>query len=420
MTRHLRLSKSLLVSVFLFLISDSKLLRLPAQTSSATNLLICESINDACNRPDARLDIAWTFDGTDGRVSSPINQAGTHLTIEKFDSGSIVIRRVDQSGPTAGLTALYTGTINSTRINGVVQWSWPNHPEYPAHGVFSGTLQNHNAAVSDTGAPVSPTIGSINAPPAELLVCENAGPCNAAWTFKGTTGTGIWYARNPTRATLTLVRFEPNYILIRRTDTTDGVSATYAGSPRGDHYSGTIVWSSLGHPGQSTGAWTATVPQTNCTVYPDLEAADALRIGQYALMFKRDDDALSCYIVAAKSGDATAQAAVGLLYYQGRGGVAQDYKEAFLWLRKAADQGVYAAQRTVAEMYSAGQGTNRDPTSAAIYTARADEQKHDMERRQDFEERAQARREEHADRTADRMNRLLSSFVLGASFGLFF
>jgi TPR repeat protein len=137
-------------------------------------------------------------------------------------------------------------------------------------------------------------------------------------------------------------------------------------------------------------------------------------------MFKRDRDALNCYIVAAKQGDATAQTAVGLLFYQGRGGADQDYKEAFFWLHKAADQGVYAAQRTIAEMYTAGQGTQRDPTMAKIYAERADEQKHDMERRQDAKERAQARSEEHAERAADRANHLLSSFVLGASFGLFF
>jgi hypothetical protein len=216
------------------------------------------------------------------------------------------------------------------------------------------------------------------------------------------------------------LRSEPDYIVIRRTDTTDVISATYAGSLQGDHYAGTIVWNTPGHPGESTGSWTATVPQTACAAQMGLEAADAMRIGQYALMFKRDHDALDCYIVAAKEGDTTAETAVGLLYYQGRGAVAQDYAEAFFWLHKAADQGVYAAQRTVAEMYTAGLGTQRDPTLARIYTARADEQKHDMERRQDIEERAQARREEHAERAADRVNHLLSSFVLGASFGLFF
>jgi len=79
---------------------------------------------------------------------------------------------------------------------------------------------------------------------------------------------------------------------------------------------------------------------------------------------------------------------VGLLYYQGRATIPQDYTQALIWLRKAADQGNYAAQRTVAEMYTVGQGTNRDPAYAAIYTRRADEQKHDMERRQDLNERA--------------------------------
>jgi hypothetical protein len=64
-------------------------------------------------------------------------------------------------------------------------------------------------------------------------------------------------------------------------------------------------------------------------------------------------------------------------------------------------------------MYAAGLGAERDATLAAIYTRRADEQKHDMERRQDIEE-------ERSQRNADRLNHLVSSFVLGASFGLFF
>ena len=138
-----------------------------------------------------------------------------------------------------------------------------------------------------------------------------------------------------------------------------------------------------------------------------------MHLGQTALMFHRDHEALDCYIVAARAGDATAQTAVGLTFYQGRESVPQNYTQAFFWLQKAADQGVYAAQRTVAEMYTAGQGTNRDATLAAIYTKRADEQKHDLERQQDRQYDAQQR-------AADRSAQILSSFVLGASFGLFF
>lgn len=413
---HSGLSKSLLLASALLLpASDSRSL-LFAQTSPLNRILICESTDDSCARPDANFDITWIFDGTEGTVKGTASQEAIHLTIQKLDSDSIIVRGVSQSGPSTGLTALYTGSILGSHIRGTVQWSWVGHSDFPAKGVFSGVLPDRALLVSDSKA----RSGSVNAPPSELLVCENGGLCNAAWVFNGSTGTGTWFTRNPTRATLAILRFEPDYILIRRTDATGGLTATYAGSPRGDHYAGTIIWNRPDHPGEATGTWIATVPQTACDPQIGLEAADAMLTGQYALMFKRDDDALNCYIVAAKAGNATAQTAVGLLFYQGRGAVVQDYAKAFFWLHQAADQGVYAAQRTVAEMYTAGWGTQKDLTLAGIYTARADEQKHDLERRQDFEERAQARREEHAERAADRANQLFSSFVLGASFGLFF
>ncbi len=407
-----RLSRYSGLSIALFLIRLSSPLLLDAQSTSPSRILICESADAACSQPDARFGATWTFDGTQGMSAD-----GARLTIDRLDSKSIVIRSVEENGPKAGLTAVYSGSIRDNHIGGTVEWTWPGHPGYPAKGVFSGLFQDQPAASTPAVAP--PAAASLPAMPTELLVCENGGVCNAAWSFKGSSGTGTWFARTTTRATLAILRFEPDYITIRRTDASGGLSATYTGSFRGDHWAGTIVWSTPGHPGGATGTWTASVPPTGCAA-PDLEPQDAMRLGQYALMFKRDRDALGCYIVAAKAGDATAQAAVGLLYYQGRGAAAQDYQQAFFWLHKAADQGIYAAQRTVAEMYTAGQGTPRDATMASIYTARADEQKHDMERRQDFEERAQARREEQAERAADRANHLLSSFVLGASFGLFF
>lgn len=383
-----------------------------AQTSAPTRMLVCESTDDSCKRPNARLDIVWTFNGVEGTATSPTNPAGSGITIEKFDSDSIVVRRVDQAGPTAGQTAVYTGTVNGTHMSGTVQRSWPGHPEYPAAGVFSAVLQDQLAATTSSPAATGSSNHTSDLPN-ELLVCENNGSCNAAWIFNGSQGTGTWFARNPTEATLTVLRSEPDYVLIRRTDTTDAVTANYAGSPHGDHYSGTIVWSSPGHPGGATGTWTATIPKTTCDPHAGLEPADAMRLGQTALMFHRDREAFDCYIVAARAGDATAQTAVGLTYYQGRETIPQDYSQAFIWLHKAADQGIYAAQRTVAEMYAAGQGTNRDATLAAIYTRRADEQKHDLERQQDRQYDAQQR-------AADRNAQILSSFVLGASFGLFF
>ena len=409
MAKHSRLAQLLFLAVPV-VTAGVGATQLFAQGSAPTRMMACESKNDSCKRPDAHLDIVWVFNGTEGTASSPANPAGSRVTIERFDSDSIVVRRVDEAGPTAGLTALYTGTVHGTHMSGTVQWSWPDHPGYPANGSFSAVLQDQ-LGVSAPAAPAASDSPPI-ALPTELLVCEN-NVCNAAWILHGSEGTGTWFARKPVKAKLTVLRSEPDYILISRTDTTDGVTAKYAGSLHGDHYAGTIVWSAPGNPGGASGTWTATVPKTNCDQQGDLDAAEALALGQNALMFKRDRDALGCYIVAAKTGDATAQTAVGLTYYQGRENIPQDYTQAFFWLHKAADQGVYAAQRTVAEMYAAGQGTNRDATLAGIYNRRADEQKRDLERQQDRQYDAQQR-------AADRGAQVLSSFVLGASFGLFF
>jgi hypothetical protein len=390
----------------LFAITQSS--SLLAQTSGGTRILVCESPGNTCSQPDAHLDIVWSLNGATGTATSPSNPAGSHLAIEKFDSDSIVVQRTDDAGPTPGLTATYSGTVHGTQITGTVQYSWPGHPDFPANGIFSAVLQDQIAAQPAAASQSDPASSSASALPSELLVCENHGACNAAWILNGSDGSGTWFARNPVKAKLTVIRSAPDDILIRRTDTDDAVTAVYAGSLHGDHYSGTIVWSSPGHPGDSTGTWTATVPQTTCDPQANLEPADDLRIGQYALMFHRDHDAFACYTAAAKAGDSNAQMVVGLIYYQGRGDIAQDYTQAFVWLHKAADQGVYGAQRLVAEMYAAGQGTTRDATLAGIYTARADEQKHDLERQQDL-----------ADRAADRNAQVMSSFVLGASFGAF-
>lgn len=356
-----------------------------------TRMLACESHGDACTQ----MNIVWSFDGTQGTATP-----GGALAIETFDANSLVVRRTDPSG----LTAVYTGSVHGTRIEGTVEWTWPGHDGYPATGKFAAILQDSLGA-----APTAPTAATAdtNALPEELLVCENHGPCNAAWILHGSEGTGTWFARNPVHAKLTVIRAEPDNLLIRRTDTTDGVTASYAGSLRGDHYSGVIVLDGTSQPGGTSGTWTATIPQTKCGA--DLDAPSALATGQTALMFKRNQDALDCYTVAANDGDARAQTAVGLLYDQGSGGVEQNPRQAFYWLHKAADQGVYPAERRVAEMYAAGLGTQRDATMAQIYTARADEQKHDYERQQDLNERE-----------ADRRTQVLSNFVLGASFGLFF
>lgn len=386
--------------------------------SGATRMIECESPDNACAQPNPPYRFAWSFDGTAGAITSAGDDTGAELTIVSMDQSQIVIRRVDRSGPMAGRSATYTGSIHGSQITGTVQWNWLDHPDSSRSGSWPAVLQAEAAAAQapSTATSVSPQNGL----PSRLLVCEGNGPCNAAWTIDGPAGEATWFLRTPVHARLAIIRSDPDGILIRRTDLTDGNSAVYSGTRHGDSYSGAVVWSSPGHPGDSSGHWSASVPQTACDAGANLSSEDALRIGRNALMFNLRRAAFDCYIVAAKTGDATAQTAVGLIYYQGNNSeVPQNYEQALFWLQKAAAQDVYAANKTLADMYMLGQGTKRDPELSRFYANKAAEQKLDMQREQDREERAEARREEHAERAADRGAQVLTGFVMAATFGAF-
>ena len=61
----------------------------------------------------------------------------------------------------------------------------------------------------------------------------------------------------------------------------------------------------------------------------------------------------------AEQGDALAQHNLGNLYHDDHG-VPQDYKEAFSWYRKAAEQRVVFAQYNLGVVYEKGRGITQD------------------------------------------------------------
>jgi len=72
----------------------------------------------------------------------------------------------------------------------------------------------------------------------------------------------------------------------------------------------------------------------------------------------------------AASGDASAMAAIGMLYDTGHG-VAQDFGQALDWYRRAADAGNLPAMFNVATMLENGRGTQANPREAARWYGRA-------------------------------------------------
>ena len=76
---------------------------------------------------------------------------------------------------------------------------------------------------------------------------------------------------------------------------------------------------------------------------------------------------------AAKQGYATAQGALGSMYYNGQG-VPKDYAQALRWYRLAAEQGDAYAQYNLGDMYGNGQGVPKDYAQAMRWYRLAAEQ----------------------------------------------
>ena len=83
--------------------------------------------------------------------------------------------------------------------------------------------------------------------------------------------------------------------------------------------------------------------------------------------------AFKWYAKAAEQGYANAQHNLGVMYERGRG-LAQDYKIAFKWYAKAAEQGYKIAQNNLGVMYDRGRGVPKDYKLAFKWFTKAAEQ----------------------------------------------
>src|SRR6267154_415666 len=84
-------------------------------------------------------------------------------------------------------------------------------------------------------------------------------------------------------------------------------------------------------------------------------------------------EALRWYRKAADQGNGEGQFGVGAIYYHGQG-VPQNYGEALRWYRKAADQGNGECQFGVGAIYYHGQGVQQDYTEALRWYRKAADQ----------------------------------------------
>jgi TPR repeat protein len=76
----------------------------------------------------------------------------------------------------------------------------------------------------------------------------------------------------------------------------------------------------------------------------------------------------------ANAGDGRAQTMVGTAFYFGRGGEAENYAQAMIWYRKAADQGYARAQHNIGVLYALGHGVKQDYVQAMTWYRKAADQ----------------------------------------------
>jgi TPR repeat protein len=94
---------------------------------------------------------------------------------------------------------------------------------------------------------------------------------------------------------------------------------------------------------------------------------EAYEKGDYATALKE-------FMPLAESGQASAEAAVGQMYFEGKG-VKPDMKEAARWLEPAATKGIARAQFLLGKLYLTGEGVAAaDPVKAAAVTKAAADQ----------------------------------------------
>jgi hypothetical protein len=93
---------------------------------------------------------------------------------------------------------------------------------------------------------------------------------------------------------------------------------------------------------------------------------EAYEKGDYATALKE-------FMPLAEAGQASAQAAVGQMYFEGRG-VAPDPKQAAKWLEPAAAAGNARAQFLLGKLYLSGEGVAADPAKAAALSKAAADQ----------------------------------------------
>ncbi len=188
-----------------------------SKAAGPVNMTECEGTNNCAT---------WTFLGTQGNGQWPSGEVA-NLSVERFDADSVVIRRADSTGSSAGLTAVYTGTRHGDRLGGEFTSSWAGH--------WTSKTGNWYATIGK----------ATQGPPSVMHWC--AQHCSTlVWAGTRYVGAGTVHPEATPNCGLTVESFTRDSVIMHRTDCGQYPgTAVLTGkiSPQGNTIvNGTITW----------------------------------------------------------------------------------------------------------------------------------------------------------------------------------
>jgi TPR repeat protein len=113
----------------------------------------------------------------------------------------------------------------------------------------------------------------------------------------------------------------------------------------------------------------AVLPLLSAFLFGSISASAADAVDNAIEAMERRDYAAAWQLLLplAEAGDPRAQARVGLYYFGGKMGIAQDHMESFKWFMRSAIQGYGVGQYLVGISYGSGAGVATDPLHAHVW-----------------------------------------------------
>jgi hypothetical protein len=354
----------------------------------------------------------WTFNGHDGKARWQ-NGAIANLTVQRFDSAVVVIKRIDVGGSTPGLTAMYTGTLHGNRIEGNVTWTWPGHFKTPPTGKWSATIGEDLSAHTPAGPPASRVLSTPQS--REPLLPSMSEP-TIAMKSRRMDLNGDWEGYFNTPAFPQTIRVKQSGGTISAEALTSNLSPTGQPFFRGTYdppaIAGQVELADIGAPPSSWTPATLTVGDPDHfrignrppfqRIMPALgdvpcdknnsfhvQAGFALQRGKLAHNAKNYDSSVCWFYVGAIQGNSEAQGLLGAHFRDGFH-IEKNPTLAFYWMQKSADQGNPSGALTLADMYEHGEGTPADAAKAQFWRTRSNQLQAQVNKEALAEQRAEA------------------------------